>query len=132
MTPDFRTRRLPPPEFGPALAAGRAAAGLGVRAAARRCGVSPGYYSLLESGQRCPSVSVARALADGLHLEAAARDVVEAAGLPNAGRDSPQQVRARERAALAARLGVTVRTGSLGLRVQARRAGGASSAAAGR
>lgn len=126
--PPVRSRHLPPSTFGPTLAAGRAAEDLGVRAAARRCGISPGYYSLLESGQRRPSVSVARALADGLRLEDAARRVVEGAGLPGAGRDSPRQVRARERAARLARL----RTEAVDRRVQAPHGAAACGEAAGR
>lgn len=81
-------RHLPPPEFGPALAAVRAAAGLSLGQAAARCGISRGYWWLLETGQRCPSQSVARALAAGLDVDDAARAVIEGAGLPGRGRDN--------------------------------------------
>ena len=98
MTPPMTSsRRTPPPEFGPALAAGRAAAGLSLREAARRCGVSHGYLSLLEAGQRSPSRSVARNLVDCLDLDVTARAVIEGAALSDAGYDHPNKARKRQR-----------------------------------
>ncbi|MFJ8309811.1 MULTISPECIES: helix-turn-helix domain-containing protein [unclassified Streptomyces] len=89
MTAEVRLRRTPPPGFGQALAEARRTAGLGLREAARRVGVSSGYLAALEAGTRCPSVSVAEQLAEVLGLGAAGRAVVLAAAVDDAGRDHP-------------------------------------------
>lgn len=96
MTAEIRIRRTPPPEFGPALTAARRAAGLSGREAARRIGVGPGYLRNLEAGTRCPSVSVAESIAEALRLDAAARAVILAGAVSDAGRDHPRKLR-RER-----------------------------------
>lgn len=100
MAAEFRVRRTPPPGFGPAIAAGRAAAGLGLREAARRIGIAPSYLRGLEAGTRCPSVSVAQCIADALGLDDPGRAVIFAGAVSDAGRDHPRRVRrAQNRAA---------------------------------
>jgi transcriptional regulator with XRE-family HTH domain len=61
--------------------------GLSFRQAAQRIGIGYGYLSDLEHSKRCPSVSVARALIEGLDLDAelAARLLDQA--VPVSGRD---------------------------------------------
>lgn len=88
-----RERRTPPPEFGPTLAAGRCAAGLGLREAARLVGISHNYLRDLEAGTRCPSVSVATTLADALGLDDNGRAVILAGAVSDAGRDHPRRAR---------------------------------------
>lgn len=81
------TRRYPPAEFGDALRRGRAERGLGLRAAARAAGLSPGYLSLLEHGHRSPSESVAEVLVDTLRLTGDDAETVLSAAIPGVGRD---------------------------------------------
>jgi transcriptional regulator with XRE-family HTH domain len=84
-----RGRHYPPDTLGPILARARARSGLSVRQMARRAGISFGYLSMLERGRRCPSQSVALALAVALELDAAERAALYEAAIPNVGRDYP-------------------------------------------
>jgi transcriptional regulator with XRE-family HTH domain len=59
---------------------------LGLRAAARATGIGPGYLSLLEKGQRCPSVAVARDLVAALELGTDLADRLFEVARPDAGR----------------------------------------------
>lgn len=86
-----RVRRTPPPEFGPALAAARRAAGRRVVDAAREAGITASYWRNLEQGVRCPSVSVAESIADTLSLDHAMRAVILAAAVDDAGRNHPDR-----------------------------------------
>lgn len=98
-TSAIRTRRTPPAEFGPTLVSGRAAARISGREVARRVGIGSGYYTQLEKGTRCPSMSVALLLADALGLGAEARAVVLAGAVTDVGRDHPnrgRETRSRE------------------------------------
>lgn len=70
-TIESRTRHTLPPDLAAALRLARVVVGL--RLAARRAGVSPGYLCRLEHGERCPSVDVAHALIEALRLEADGR-----------------------------------------------------------
>ncbi|WP_269857946.1 helix-turn-helix domain-containing protein [Streptomyces sp. RPT161] len=89
MDPISRKRHTPPPELGPLLAAARQRSGLGLRETARRAGLNHQYLQRLETGQRVPSMSVAKVLAEVLALDEAERAVLLAAALPDAGRDYP-------------------------------------------
>jgi transcriptional regulator with XRE-family HTH domain len=99
-TPTIRVRRTPPPEFGPTLLAGRIAAGLSGREAARRVGITASYLRALETGTRCPSASVAELIADVLELDAEARAVILAGAVSDAGRDHPRRAKKTEDAPL--------------------------------
>lgn len=97
MTPS--TRHTPPPGFGAALVAARAAAGLGVRETARRAGITPGYLCMLQAGQRSPSRAVAAALAAVLGLDGQARAVLAGGAVPGVGYDHPRKAGRLERRA---------------------------------
>jgi transcriptional regulator with XRE-family HTH domain len=84
-----RERRIPPPELGPILAAARLRRGLRGREAARLLGISAGYLVGLESGQRCPSATIAERLVEVLELDDAERAVLIGAAVDDAGRDHP-------------------------------------------
>jgi DNA-binding XRE family transcriptional regulator len=68
------------------LRAARRSRGLGLRAAAAKLGVDPGYLSRLERGLRCPSIAVAQDLAAGLDLESDVAGRLFDAARPDAGR----------------------------------------------
>lgn len=85
----IRQRRTPPAELGPMLRAARERAGLGLRQAARRAGLSPGHVVHLEVGSRCPSRSVAEQLAAVLELDDDEQAQLYAAAVRDAGRDHP-------------------------------------------
>lgn len=85
----IRLRRTPPPELGPMLAAARMRRGLRGRECARLIGISPSYLVGLETGQRCPSVTVAERLAEVLALDEAERAVLLTGAVHDAGRDHP-------------------------------------------
>lgn len=87
--PTIRQRRIPPDGLGQALRTAREGAGLGVREAARLCGLSAGYMAHLEAGERCPSAVVAARLADVLQLDEAARGLLDSAAVDDAGRSHP-------------------------------------------
>lgn len=80
-------RHLPPADFGPTLTAARNRAGLGLRQAARKAGVSPGYWCLLEQGKRSPSETTAEALIDALNATGRAARSIRDAAIPDVGRD---------------------------------------------
>lgn len=80
-------RHYPPPDFGPTLTAARTAAGLGLRAAARKARISPGYLCLLEQGKRSPSETTAEALIDALSMTGRAAQTIRDAAVTDAGRD---------------------------------------------
>lgn len=82
-------RHVPPDGLGPMLRAARTRTGLSLRALGRRAGLSAGYLCMLESGQRCPSVSTASALADALGLDREEWAVLFDAAVHGAGRDYP-------------------------------------------
>ncbi|MFE3580555.1 helix-turn-helix domain-containing protein [Streptomyces vinaceus] len=82
-------RRIPPDDFGPTLRAARAAAGLGLREAAKAIGLNASYLHALEAGQRCPSRTVAERIATVLAVDEAARVVLLSAAVTDAGRDHP-------------------------------------------
>ncbi|SRR6266567_557743 len=82
-----RHRRLPPAEFGPALAAARARAGWSLADLAGRCGLSRGFLCRLERGLRAPSVVTVARLVEVLPMSEVERSVVVGAGLPGVGRD---------------------------------------------
>lgn len=84
-------RHYPPSDFGPTLAAGRRRASLGLRQAARAAGIPPGYWCLLEQGQRSPSETVAALLIVALHLDNTDADTIWNAAVPDAGRDYPRR-----------------------------------------
>ncbi len=57
------------PELGAELREARLRGGPGLRATARRIGISHGYLALLEHGVRAPSGRVASAILDVIHLD---------------------------------------------------------------
>lgn len=87
MTDGHPGRHYPPDDFGPTLTAARRRAGLGLRQAAQRIGISPGYLSLLEHGHRSPSESVADMLVFCLDIPQYDEHTVRAAAIPGVGRD---------------------------------------------
>ncbi|WP_405489098.1 helix-turn-helix domain-containing protein [Streptomyces sp. NBC_00096] len=82
-------RRIPPEAFGPTLRAARAAAGLGLREAARSIGIPSSYLHALEAGQRCPSRTIAERIAAALAVDEAARVILFSAAVTGVGRDHP-------------------------------------------
>lgn len=82
----FRERRTPPAGVGVMLRAARERAGLGVREAARRAGISHPYLIGLERGTRCPSSAVADVLAAVLSLGPDDRTLLASAAVHDAGR----------------------------------------------
>ncbi|MFK0217753.1 helix-turn-helix domain-containing protein [Streptomyces vinaceus] len=82
-------RRIPPEAFAPTLQAARAAAGLGLREAARAIGIPSGYLHALEAGRRCPSRTIAERIAAALAVDEAARVVLFSAAVTGVGRDHP-------------------------------------------
>ncbi|TKA13189.1 helix-turn-helix domain-containing protein [Actinacidiphila oryziradicis] len=89
MAAEIRMRRTPPAGLGPMLGAARMRRGWRMREAARLLELSPSYLFDLEAGRRCPSVTVARQLADGLGLDETERAQLLAATVDDAGRDHP-------------------------------------------
>ncbi|NMI57105.1 MULTISPECIES: helix-turn-helix transcriptional regulator [unclassified Streptomyces] len=90
----IRERRTPPESLGPMLRAARERAGLGVREAARRTGLSSGYMANLEAGGRCPSRTVAERLAAVLELDDDEQAQLYGAAVTDAGRDHPARTAA--------------------------------------
>ena len=78
------------------LADARLRCGWRRKEAARILGVSPSYLFNLEAGRRCPSVTVARRLADGLALSESERALLLAAAVDDAGADHPVRRAGRE------------------------------------
>lgn len=84
-----QVRRVPPAELGPMLRAARARAGLGLREAARMVGIAPSYLCELESGTRCPSVTVGTHLFQVLSLNEEEGRLLAASVVADRGRDHP-------------------------------------------
>jgi DNA-binding XRE family transcriptional regulator len=82
-------RRVPPPELGPMLRAARKARGWTHQRLADEIGTSRQTVTGLELGDRCPSRTVAVALADVLGLPHERRAELLDAAVPDAGRDWP-------------------------------------------
>ncbi|MFK0154608.1 multiprotein-bridging factor 1 family protein [Streptomyces sp. NPDC090493] len=89
MQTTIRERRTPPVALGGALRQARESASLSQGAVAVAVGVRADYISKLERGERCPSVTVARALAGVLHLDGAAAEMLARVAVDDAGRDHP-------------------------------------------
>ncbi|MDH6122030.1 transcriptional regulator with XRE-family HTH domain [Kitasatospora sp. GAS204A] len=85
----IRVRRTPPPELGPMLGSARLRAGYRVREFARLVELSHSYLLHLEAGTRCPSVTVARRIAEALELTEGEWALLFAAAVDDAGRDHP-------------------------------------------
>jgi transcriptional regulator with XRE-family HTH domain len=85
----IRIRHTPPKGLGRALRTARESAGLSQGAVAREVGVRPDYISKLERGARCPSTTVADALAALLDLDEATTQLLAAAAVDDAGRSHP-------------------------------------------
>lgn len=66
---------------------------MSVRGTARLAGVSPGYYSRVESGHRIPSTVVAALIAQVLELPDDMAEWLQEEALPGVGRDSPYRKR---------------------------------------
>lgn len=86
---EIRIRRQPPPGLGGMLAAARMRRGWRRREAARILGLAPSYLFNLEAGLRCPSVTVARRLAEGLGLDGPERAQLFGCAVSDAGADNP-------------------------------------------
>lgn len=84
-----QVRRVPPPELGPMLRAARARAGLGLREAARRAGVSHPYLLRLEACTRCPSTGVVSGLIEALCLTEDERRRLAESAVDDVGRAHP-------------------------------------------
>ena len=84
-----RQRRTMPAEVGMMLAAARMRAGLRGRECARLVGIASSYIVALETGARCPSVTVAERLAETLHLDTDEHARLLAVAVDDAGRDHP-------------------------------------------
>ncbi|MGI8630805.1 MAG: helix-turn-helix domain-containing protein [Solirubrobacteraceae bacterium] len=80
------TRHVLPAELAAALRTARVAHGLGVCETARRAGISHGHLSMLENGTRCPSIAVARDVAEALNLAPDIAAHLFAVACPAAGR----------------------------------------------
>ena len=89
LTVPHRIRRTPPADVGPMILAARERAGLRQVDAARAVGISAPYMRQLETGQRVPSRTVARTLADALALDDTERARLLAVAVDDAGRDWP-------------------------------------------
>src|SRR3977135_2863418 len=86
---DSGIRRTPPSDLGPMLRCARVRSGLGLRDTARRIGISHGYLFALESGERCPSSTIAAALTAILGLAVDQAAILSSAAVTDAGRDHP-------------------------------------------
>lgn len=80
-------RRTPPDWFGPWLATRRRRIGWSFRVAEQRTGVSAGHLCKLEKGQRCPSATVANAIADAYRMSENDRERLLSVAVWDAGRD---------------------------------------------
>ncbi len=86
------------PELGAELCEARLRRGPGLRATARRIGISHGYLKLLEHGVRAPSGRVARAILDVIHLDPwAAEKLLAFADKVDEGRARRERERAMRR-----------------------------------
>ncbi|WP_034089214.1 helix-turn-helix domain-containing protein [Streptacidiphilus albus] len=84
-----RQRRTMPAEVGRMPAEARIRTGLRGNEAARLLGISAGYLVDLQTGRRCPSVTIAERLAEVLALEPEEREQLLAAAVDDTGRDNP-------------------------------------------
>lgn len=75
------------------LKSARIRAGLGLREAARRAGISHTYLIRLESGERCPSVIVVAELIRALSLTNAEAQVLWKDAVTDHGRAHPSRVK---------------------------------------
>jgi transcriptional regulator with XRE-family HTH domain len=82
-----------PDDLAAAIRAHRLRRGLGLREAARTAGIPHSHLSMIERGQRAPSLSVAELLCDALRLPAHLAAELIAAAQPHAGRDYPRDGR---------------------------------------
>ena len=71
------------------LAAARMRRGLRGKEAARLLGISADFLVDLQTGRRCPSVTIAEQLAEVLALEPEEREQLLAVAVDDAGRDNP-------------------------------------------
>lgn len=85
----IRIRRIPPAGLGPMLGTARLRAGYRLREFARLVELSHSYVLALETGQRCPSTTVAGRIAEALELTEDERALLFAAAVDDAGRDHP-------------------------------------------
>ncbi|MHA6761087.1 helix-turn-helix domain-containing protein [Streptacidiphilus sp. PAMC 29251] len=97
-------RRIPPVEMGPMLGRARMRAGLRGRECARLLGIPPGYLVGLETGQRCPSLTIAERIAGILALDETELGIllsgsITDAGPDHAGRDHAERGHPARRAA---------------------------------
>jgi hypothetical protein len=60
--------------------------GLSVRGAARRAGISGGFWCLMEGGRRCPSAVTAGWIAETFELTVDEQRILDAAAVPDHGR----------------------------------------------
>jgi transcriptional regulator with XRE-family HTH domain len=88
----IRQRRTPPSGLGQMLRSARTRRGLGQGEAGRLAGLSQGYLSNLERGQRSPSMAVAEALANVLQLSLPECQQLYGAAVTDAGRCNPQRL----------------------------------------
>lgn len=84
-----RQRRTPSPELSATLRIARKRSGLTLKTLGERARVTPSYLCHLESGERCPSRTVAGRLADALGLEGEERAAVVDGAVDDAGLDHP-------------------------------------------
>jgi transcriptional regulator with XRE-family HTH domain len=84
-----RQRRTPPAGLGPMLNSARMRAGYRGRECARLAQLSKSYMFELECGTRCPSLAVARRLAEVLRLGEGERALLFASSVTDAGEDHP-------------------------------------------
>ncbi|MFF4836577.1 helix-turn-helix transcriptional regulator [Streptomyces sp. NPDC001315] len=84
-----RQRRTPPPELPATLRAARGRAGLTLKALGELARVTPSYLCHLESGERCPSRTVAGRLADALGLVGEERAALLDGAVDDAGLNHP-------------------------------------------
>jgi transcriptional regulator with XRE-family HTH domain len=75
-----------PTDLAAALRAARHERGLGLRETARKAGISPGYFHMIEHGDRCPSRAVAEDLIGALDLDHVLAEWLLDVARPNAGR----------------------------------------------
>lgn len=86
---EVRQRRTPSPELSATLRSARQRATLTLRQVAERAGITESYLCHLESGDRCPSRTIAGRLAEALALDDEERAAVEASAVDDAGLEHP-------------------------------------------
>lgn len=108
-------RRTLPPVVAAALREARQARGLGLREAARRAGIYPGYLCLLEQGKRCPSLAVAQDLVDELDLDRALALELLTLARRDAGRSRQTEFSQQQRRERASARGQSARRSQMGM-----------------